>query len=466
MIPPGGPPPESPGPPPTDAPGSQPVIEIAPPRRSALLRTDFANKVALTFATEAVLFVLGIALAIATARWLGPSGKGEFALITTIVSLVYSFSSFGVSQAVVYFAKRLPESELVRNALSLSLVLGVLSMAVGGAIGYALSGSFDLNPSVVLVAVLGLPALHLDSTARGLIQGKYALTSFNILRLVNPVVFLPLLAGALIFPDRVNGAIVAWTLSQYISALFSVRALLRRREDHTGSWVPKWAHWKTIFLFGARTHLGNVLKFFQYRFDVVLIGALLDKRQVGFYAVGLSLAELPLRIPDAVGLVLFPKVAATAEDKRESITPLVSRHTVFMTIVSSALLFLFAPLIITVLFGSRFEPATVPARVLLPGGVALALWKILAQDMIARGRPNAYSASALCSLVTIVAGCLLLVPNIGLAGGALASSVAYTAAATSLFVAYRRATGATLRDCVLIWRSDLAIYWNALRRHG
>lgn len=421
---------------------------------------DFARKVAETFAAEAALLVVGLATGILTARLLGPSGKGEFALVAIAVSLVYAFGQLGISHSVVYYAKRMPPAQLVPSALSLAAVAGAVSTVVGGTLLYFVASDvLELRRSLLVVGVLALPLTFLDGTARALIQGQYQLRRFNLLRLLNPVAFLPLLALAVVADDRVGAAVLAYVAALAVSATVSVGAAVRMAGAHRRDWVPQWSSWSQIIRLGAQTHVGNVLKFFQYRFDVVLIGALLEKRDVGLYVVGLSLAELPLRVPDAVGLVLFPRLAAArAGTSEREVVSTVSRHVLFVTLLASVALFLLAPWFIGGLFGSQFQDAYAPARILLPGGLALALWKVLAQDLIARGRPNAYSFSAFCSLVAMVVGCLVLVPWLGLAGGALASSLAYLTAAVTLFVAYRRLTGARLRDYVVMRRADFALY--------
>jgi O-antigen/teichoic acid export membrane protein len=447
--------------PPADATGGgRRVVGIRRFGRLSVPRGDFSGKVLQTFTTELVLGAVGLVTGIVTARWLGPSGKGEFALVTVVVSLLYSLTGFGLPQAIVYYTKRVPAPDLTANALLLAGTVGGLSLVVGGTVVYfGLSGALDLERGLLLVALLSLPAVFVANAAAGVIHGRYQLAKYNLLRVVNPVAFLPLVAAAMLLPDRVEAAVVAWTVAQGVATVLYVVTALSGTGVARRHWAPDWAHWKALLRFGARTHIGNILKFFQYRFDVVLIGALLDKRQVGLYVVGLTLSELPLRVPDAVGLVLFPRVAATEADRREdSITPLAARHTVFLTFTLSAVLFAAAPWLITTLFGSRFRAAYVATWFLLPGGVALSLWKILAQDLIARGRPNAYSFSALCSLVVMVIGCAVLVPRYRLAGGGIASSAAYLTATAVLWVAYRRATGERLRNCVIMRRDDFARY--------
>jgi len=422
--------------------------------------------VAQTFGTEVILGLVGVATGIVTARLLGPGGKGQLALITIVVSLVFAFTQLGLPPAVVYFTKRVPGPQLVGDSLSLSAALGFAALVVGGTVTYlVVAPLLNLNRPLLLLALSSLPLLFLDGTADGIVQGNYRVTKFNILRLVNPCAYLLLLGGVVAVSDRVEVAVSLWVAAVAVSAVASVTTAVRGSGMRLGDLAPNWERWWSLLHFGLRTHVGNVLKYFQYRFDVVLIGALLDKRQVGLYVVGVSLAELPLHIPDAVGVVLFPKVAAmTAQQQRGETTPLVCRHTVLLTVTLSAVLFLVAPSVIMRLLGAPFEKAYIPARILLVGAIPLAVWKILAQDMIARGKPTAFSLSALYSLVTMVVGCVVLIPRLGLAGGAVASSIAYTAAAVSLLVFYHRLTGVPLRACVIIRRSDLALYVSALRR--
>jgi len=448
--------------------GADPDDRPVEPRRPrlAFLTSDFANKVAQTFVTEALLGVVGLATGIATARWLGPAGKGEFALVTTVVVLIFAFTNFGISQSIVYFSSRLPAAELTASGLSLAASMGALSLVVGA--GLTFLGAFsllELDEPALALGLLALPLLHLDASARALMQGAYRLAGFNLLRLVQPLAFLPLLACGLLLADPVTGTVAAWIGAQGLSAAASVTAVIRGRSLGLRSFVPDLARWRGLLGFGARTHLGSVLKFFQYRFDVLVVGALLDKRRVGLYVVALSLSELPWRIPDAVGVVLFPRIARSSEKSdRQDLTPLICRHTFLLTLICSTALFVTAPWIIRLLFGARFEEAYLPARLLLPGGLALCLWKVLAQHLIASGRPNAYSLSAFCSLVTMLAGCALLIPPFGLAGAALASSTAYLVATASLFTVYRRSTGNSLGSCLVMRRADFALYRDLVGR--
>lgn len=434
--------------------------------RFAFLRSDFANKVAQTFVTEAFLGILGLATSIATARWLAPAGKGAFALVTTVVFLLYTFNQFGLSQSIVFFGSRLRAAELAGSGLSLAAVMGALSLAVG--VGVTVLGAFgplELDRPTLLLGLLALPLLHVDGSARALMQGAYRVAGFNLLRLVQPLAFLPLLACGLLLENRVQGTVAAWVGAQAISTGVSVTAVSWGQGLRIRSFAPDLARWKGLLGFGARTHLGSVLKFFQYRFDVLVVGALLDTRRAGLYVVALSVSELPWRIPDAVGVVLFPRIArSTEESAGHSLTPPICRHTLFLTFVCSAALFVAAPWFIDVLFGPRFSEAFLPARLLLPGGLALCLWKVLAQDLIASGRPNAYSFSAFCSLFTMLVGCALLIPPFGLAGAALASSAAYLVATASLFHLYRRANPASLASYLVIRRSDLGLYRDILGR--
>jgi len=64
---------------------------------------------------------------------------------------------------------------------------------------------------------------------------------------------------------------------------------------------------KETFRFGLKSYLQNLVGSLNYRLDVYILAFFLTPKQVAFYGVATSLAEVAWYIPNSVGVVLFPR---------------------------------------------------------------------------------------------------------------------------------------------------------------
>jgi len=98
-----------------------------------------------------------------------------------------------------------------------------------------------------------------------------------------------------------------------------------------------------------------------------------------------------------------------------------------------------APFVIPLVFGDAFEDATLPLALLMPGVVAYAPVAVLVVYLsVRRGRPRLSLAVSIAAGATTLALCFLLIPDLGVNGAALASSLGYLAGAVLAWVFFVR----------------------------
>src|SRR4051812_24796140 len=76
-----------------------------------------------TSAANLLLLVFGLGLSVATARGLGPTGRGIFTVATTIAGIALLLAGMGIQQALAYFIARQPSR--ARVGIGLSVVAGL-----------------------------------------------------------------------------------------------------------------------------------------------------------------------------------------------------------------------------------------------------------------------------------------------------------------------------------------------------
>ena len=95
--------------------------------------------------------------------------------------------------------------------------------------------------------------------------------------------------------------------------------------------------------FGIRSYVQVVTAHLLLRIDIYMVQAFLGPAQTAFYALALHFTELVLEVPQAIGLVLYPKLAALPEEQMHRLTAQSCRRTLMVTVPAAAALALLGP---------------------------------------------------------------------------------------------------------------------------
>jgi O-antigen/teichoic acid export membrane protein len=216
--------------------------------------------------------------------------------------------------------------------------------------------------------------------------------------------------------------------------------------------------------FGGKSYVQTLAATLHLRIDQYMIAMLLDPTQVGLYAVAVNLTNLLLKIPDAAGTVLYPRLAEAGERDAHAATSRVCRHTLFVTATVSVVYVLGGPFAIRFLYGPRFAGAIRPMLLMLPGIVMISLYMILTRNFTSRNRQGVNIAAAVVALGINVGLNVLLIPRWGIAGAAVSTTVSYSMAALVLLVMFVRESGYTVRETVLVGRAEVGEYARLVAR--
>lgn len=175
------------------------------------------------------------------------------------------------------------------------------------------------------------------------------------------------------------------------------------------------------------------------------------------YSTGVSMAELLWYIPNAVSGALFPKIPTLENKVASQLTARTCRQ-VFSLIFIGAILFRFlGKTIIVMAYGQEFQPSTAPFLWLLPGILGMTISKIISADLSGRGKPEYSTKTSGLTLVITIIGDIILIPALGISGAALASSLAYITSAIVSVIWFRKETGTSIGDLLILKPSDLQL---------
>ncbi|MBI3667177.1 MAG: polysaccharide biosynthesis C-terminal domain-containing protein [Acidobacteria bacterium] len=397
----------------------------------------------------AVFWPLGIATAVIIGRWLGPAGKGEYTLAILGGTLLFTLLNLGIPSSISYFlsGQHAPETSLVKSVIVLAALLAAAALAVAllldrtGWCAY-LFGVARLSPTVWAVMV-GLPFYFVGTFLQFVILAQGHRVLFAALPSAGAIIVF-LFTGIFVLLGKLTplfavGAVVA-------SQVFTGGALLVYEQLRVHWWgAPLLTRgiWKELASYSVVSHAGNILQFLVQRVDVFMVGVMLDVRAVGLYSVGYGVAELLLLLPQRLGTLYLPRMAAQDGSMGKAEEVRLSSSLVFVgTVIAAVFLSLIAPLGIRLLYGEAFAPSVAPFLLLLPGICAMATCCILAAYLAGVGKVKINTAIAAVGVVSNVLLNLVLIPRFGISGAAIASSLTYCTEAFLFIAAASRVTRA------------------------
>jgi O-antigen/teichoic acid export membrane protein len=119
-------------------------------------------------------------------------------------------------------------------------------------------------------------------------------------------------------------------------------------------------------------------------------------------------------------MVLFPKAVGRSKEEIVGITGRAARVTLICTSSVAAVLFIFGPTVLRLLYGRAYIGAAPVLRVVLVEVVLASLTGVLAQAAMALGRPGIVTLLQSIGLALTVPFMFILVPRFGLMGAAYA----------------------------------------------
>ena len=425
-------------------------------------RTSIARNSVVSFLLKMALYAVAFAGSILISRALGPEGRGIYYLPVVAAATITSMAKLGIEQANVYLfgtGRIAPGRMSGQNGL-VALVMGALSVLVLFGAPAVLPSLFSDTPLVLLaLAGLAIPfSLHSQFTA-GLMtmlgQVTWQFWAALIAGIVQVAVIVGLYLAGVITPQ----AVLATSLLSIALTWFLVVARFRVAGNSWLRWDPGLL--ATTMRQSLPLHLGMILYFLHLRLDTFLVKSISGTSALGVYSVSVMLAETMYLAMDSLAVALIPRQVGNSAEEAAAYSLRAGRVIVIIGGGVALLWVLFGWPIIRYLFGIEFLPAYAPLVILLPGLLALGIQRVCAPPILRQGKPGRMAAIYGAALAVNLGLNLWLIPQWGIAGAAVASSVSYTAGA-GIFLAWtariagdRMANGVlpTRRDAELLWRS-------------
>jgi O-antigen/teichoic acid export membrane protein len=408
-----------------------------------------SGNTALTFVANIAAMATGLLLSILITRNLGSAGMGTYAVALLLPNTMVTLLEFGMTYSNVYHVARgdVNAREVMRANLWIWGFITVIGLAISALIIYFKGSAWfpGIPAAFMIVAVLSFPPNLLQFYCQAILQGYQDFRRFNYLTVIVKLTTLVVSAVfILVFHLGVGWVIFAFLIGQLLSLLFTLVALRPYLKAAPKAAVHEswWKYGRMAVSYGWKQHLSAVVAFVNYRVDLFFVNLFLAQAVAGVYYIVIQLGEAMWIVSKVVSTVLLPRLAElhNEEQTRLQLTPLITRLVFCFTLAAAIMIALLARPVLSLW---HLEPAMAELAVsalfwLLPGIVMGSATRIVAYDFSARGKPEYNSYLAIVVVFINIACNLILIPKYGMVGGAMATTIAYTANTLATVYLYRR----------------------------
>lgn len=389
---------------------------------------DVWLKIAGTSSAKVYYAVVGLAILIITARWLGPEGRGVIAAAMAWATLFATVAHLSLGHVAVHRATRLRGTPWLGTTLgSLLLLAGIISVAgwvVASGIYVATDGSLygGLVPIVLLVSFLALPFHVWEQYGSSLLMAVDRIDIYNRAQVAGRTLSLLLVLGLLWMGFGATGVLAAILAGQVVIGSSGVRFLWQHAQVPIR---PEPTAVRELMKGGMKLHLNAIGAFIIFATDVIMLNYYRGVEEVGQYQLGVSLITVTVIVPQASSMVLYAQVAKLGPDaawkQQKRILFFVTGGILGAALAGAAL----APWAIPFAVGVAFAPAVEIFQILLLSLVGMTFSAIMAPQWIGRGLFLQASAISFVMVSINLVGNFILIPIYGMHGTAWATVVAF-----------------------------------------
>ncbi len=392
------------------------------------------------------LFAFGMTVIIA--RALGPVGRGQFAFATNLAGLASLVLASGAGAALIAGRRQLnwDERQLVQGASAisgLSAILVIIILALSQMlVGLSLN---DLMAGLAVPLIVGTTLLAQAAQ----IRSRFAEVLVSVLLGPGLAVILITLIWR-IGHLTISLSLLIWLLTM-IPGIAVLYVPMRRNFASLGPHEVGHIHRDTTWLIknSLKANVPAIATLFIWRIDLLMIQWFRGDEAVGHYSIAVGVAETLMVVSIGLRTGLVAHLADTDRSQIfEAIGPVFRAASAAMSLVAVTIAIL-APVIIRLLFGESFDPATASLRLLVLGIPFLVLHYPLVDLLLSIGKARelTYASISLLLLNFVINSVALKYGDVWMA--AAASTMTYVLLFLWVFLIARSEFPVTLRR--LLW---------------
>lgn len=389
-----------------------------------LLQNRFYNNMSWMIISSIAQMLISIVINAITARYLGPANYGIINYVASFVTMFTPICQVGLYSIVVreVVTDKEHQGEIIGSALAIRVVLGLASAV---AIVFLVSLLKAGDKLYMLVGVLSSARLIFEASdiIKYWYQSQLQYKKVAIVSLIAYVIMSAYRVALLITNRNIVWFSFAFTLDIIVVALGLALIYITDSSPRIRISLKKI---RDILTQSKNLFLSSMIAGAGAQVNSILLGQLMPEAVVGYYACALACCGIAAFIPGAVidsarPLIMEAKMISKEEYVRKvSVT---SSGILYLSLIFAVATIIGAKYLILLLYGAQYLPAVTALRVCACGfyfsyiGSIRTIW-LVSEKKLVHERNYSFLSSVLA-----IALAAILIPPLGLYGGAIAYSV-------------------------------------------
>lgn len=369
---------------------------------------------------------VGFIVGVWVARYLGPEQFGTINYGTAFVGIFGSIATLGLDNIVIREIVRQPDEKysLVGTAFVLKLFASVVSFLLSVLAIHFFKSDKLVKITVVIIAA-GMIFQSFDVIRfwfESQVKSKYVVIAQNVAFLIAAAIKIILLVS--------RASLMAFVWTMLIEVLLGAIGVIFYYK-FTGERFLKWKFRVTTAKLLLRDSwplmISGLAIFIYMRSSQVMLGSLLNEREVGIYSAVLKISELWYFIPTVVLISVYPKLISLYNENEDLYTKkLIGIMRVFFwfSLAVSIFILIFSKTIVSVLYGKEYLAAAPVLSIHIFSGIIVSMGIIFSQRFILKNQQKIFLYGTIFGGAVSIVLNFLLIPRYASSGAAVAVIIA------------------------------------------
>lgn len=410
-----------------------------------------------TFLSRILIVVLNFGLVIFTTNFWGSEGKGVISMLIADLAIISFVSSIFVGSSVTFFTSRFPKEKVVLFAYVWSVLVGI---TVPFLLNFSLGHNTQFLPYLAVLSVVSA----LLSTNINLFVGMQNIKMYNlysILQLITHIIFIAVLVYILKLVS-----VSSYFIAQIavLVLLFAVSSFQLLKNLHWSNFSLSKEIGKEMFRYGWNTQFSAFFQFLNYRLSYYFLEQFKGLASVGVFSVGVAISEAIWTLSRSLSLVLYSEaVNSTDSDFLVQRTKVSLKVSFMITLVFIGVILLTPASVYTLIFGKDFSETKEIILLLSPGILAIATSNIIGHYFAGINKLRILNVKSLVGVVFTILLSIYFVPNMGIAGACIVTTISYLVSSLILFYEFYQRTPFHIED-FFFNKSEIRQIFNQFRK--
>ena len=422
---------------------------------------NFSNAVYSVSKRTIITFVVLTITSVVVARQLEPTNYGLWSLLLMVPTYALIVGRLQVDTASVHFirsgsytAEQLSFSLLCINVIVL-LILGLISWLSQDIFFSTILSSFSGKKALVYLVCSTIPFEFISVSYSYLFLATNDIKKYNRQELISNLTG-PILGGIslIIFEPEIEYLVISLIVGKIISLIHGIFSFHLKTSL---TFQLNIVLLKNLLWFGVKIYLSTVLSYISIYISGLFVATLLTPAQIAFHQISLSRVMLLGKIPQGIGIILYPQISSNKDDLKNSanFASRTFRTTLLIMLIcgSSAALAIYP--MIYILYGEAYMDSCLPFLILLPGVVLNESADTLNAYFMGINRSWFLSIFVGSSLIPQLILLVWLIQTWGIIGAAVATSVTLWISSFIKMMTFIKITETNISEMLIIQKNDV-----------